>query len=184
MTCAVALNWLRVNSRNLCPVCGKPDWCLILEDGKASICARIESDKPVGNKGAGWLHTLDMARPLQLLKPILKAKQEPITSPDVLDKAYRALLQELSLSETHRENLQRRGLADAQAASLAYRTLPPNRRRELVNRLQSVNLAGVPGFYLEVGQWQLAGPTGILIPIRDVKRRIVGLQVRCDNAKV
>ena len=125
MTTVVASKWLRVNRRNSCPVCGKPDWCLLSQDGEAAICARIESDKPAGNKGAGWLHTLDTDQPLPPLKPRPEAKQTPKAAPDVLDKAYRALLQELSLSETHRENLQRRGLTDAQIASLAYRTLPP-----------------------------------------------------------
>lgn len=155
------------------------------QDGKTAICARIESDKPAGNKGAGWLHKLDTAMPLPLPKPRPDVKQTPKAAPDVLDTAYRALLAELPLFETHRQNLQRRGLTDAQIASLGYRTLPPNGRRELVNRLQANGgrLAGVPGFYLEAGQWQLAGPAGIAISVRDTRGRIVGLQVRCDRAE-
>ena len=47
---------LRVNKNNPCPVCGRPDWCLIEEDGTKSICSRIESNKKVGE--AGWLHKL------------------------------------------------------------------------------------------------------------------------------
>ena len=50
MTTATATKWIRVTKRNPCPVCGKPDWCLISEDGKAAICARIESDRPAGSK--------------------------------------------------------------------------------------------------------------------------------------
>ncbi len=175
--------WARVNRLNPCPICGKPDWCLISRDGKAAICARVESEKPAGDKGAGWIHTLDTAMPLPPLpKPTQDVSQTPKAAPDVLDKAYRALLQELPLSETHRENLQRRGLRDAEIASLAYRTLAASGRRELVNRLQAVKLAGVPGFHLEAGHWQLAGPAGIAIPVRDTRGRIGGLQVRCDNA--
>ncbi len=183
MTTVAASKWVRVSRRNRCPVCDKPDWCLISQDGKAVICARNESDNPAGNKGAGWLHTLDTARPLPLLKPRPEAKQTPKAGPDVLDMAYRALLQELSLSETHRANLQCRGLTDSEIHTLGYKTLPANGRRELVNRLQAVKLAGVPGFYFEAGQWLLAGQAGIAIPVRDIRSRIVGLLIRCDRTE-
>ncbi len=185
MTTQTASKWLRVTKHNLCPICGKPDWCLISQDGKAAICARIESDRPAGNKGAGWIHTLDNYMPLPPPKPRPDAKQTPKAAPDMLDTAYRTLLAELRLSRVHRENLQHRGLTDAQIASLGYRTLPPGTRRDLVNRLQTrvIRLAGVPGFYLESGQWQFAGPAGIAIPVRDIKSRIVGLQIRCDKAQ-
>ena len=185
MTIAIALKWERVSRRNRCPVCGKPDWCLISQDSKAAICARIESDKPAGNKGAGWLHTLDNSKPLLPVKPRLDAKQNPKAAPDILDTSYHALLSELTLTETHRDNLHRRGLTNVEIEGLGYRTLPINGRRELVTRLQakSIRLAGVPGFYLEAGHWQLAGPVGIAIPVRDTRKRIVGLQVRCDKTE-
>jgi len=185
MTTAMASRWVRVSKHNPCPVCGKPDWCLIARDGKAAICARIESDKPAGNKGAGWIHTLDNPTPLPPIKPRPDAKQNPKAAPGILDTAYRALLSELSLSEAHRENLQHRGLTDVQIASLGYRTLPQDGRREPVTRLEAkrIKLAGVPGFYLEAGYWQLAGPVGIAIPVKDTRKRIAGLQIRCDNAE-
>lgn len=183
MTTATARKWIRVTRHNPCPICRKPDWCLISQDGKATICARVESDKPAGNKGAGWIHWLDNSMLLPPPKPRPDVKQTPKAAPDVLDTAYRALLSELRLSETHRKNLQRRGLTDVEIDGLDYRTLPANGRRELVDILQAVKLAGVPGFYTEAGQWQLAGPAGILIPVQDTKRRIVGLQVRCDKAE-
>lgn len=48
----------RVSKASPCPVCDKPDWCLIAKDGSAAICQRIEegSVKKCGN--AGWLHIL------------------------------------------------------------------------------------------------------------------------------
>lgn len=58
--------WNRVNRGNPCPICDKPDWCLIAADESAVICARVESDKPAGNNGAGWVHRLrddDWQRP-------------------------------------------------------------------------------------------------------------------------
>lgn len=50
--------WRRVSLANPCPVCGKPDWCLLNEDESAAICAREPSEKAVGNKGAGYFHQL------------------------------------------------------------------------------------------------------------------------------
>ncbi len=48
----------RVSRANPCPVCGKPDWCLVAGDGSAAICQRIQegSVKSCGN--AGYLHIL------------------------------------------------------------------------------------------------------------------------------
>lgn len=48
--------WSRVRRDRPCPVCGKPDWCLIAADGSAAICSRTESHKRCGD--AGWLHRL------------------------------------------------------------------------------------------------------------------------------
>ena len=48
--------WIRVSRRDVCPVCGRADWCLVAEDGSAAICPRIESAKRCGE--AGWLHRL------------------------------------------------------------------------------------------------------------------------------
>jgi putative DNA primase/helicase len=47
---------LRVSQDRPCPVCGKPDWCLVAPDGAAAICSRIESPRRAGE--AGWLHRL------------------------------------------------------------------------------------------------------------------------------
>lgn len=50
--------WRRVSRARPCPVCERPDWCLIAADDGAAICARVESPKRVGE--AGWLHRLRM----------------------------------------------------------------------------------------------------------------------------
>jgi hypothetical protein len=52
----VRRQWLRVSRSLPCPICKKPDWCLISGDQTAAICARVESGKRCGE--AGWLHRL------------------------------------------------------------------------------------------------------------------------------
>jgi hypothetical protein len=34
--------WRRVNHKSPCPICGKPDWCLLSLDGVVAACARNE----------------------------------------------------------------------------------------------------------------------------------------------
>lgn len=58
-----AHNWVRtMDVKELCPVCQKPDGCLLSADDptnpKAVICLRTKSDKAVGK---GWLHILQDA---------------------------------------------------------------------------------------------------------------------------
>ena len=48
----------RVSRKNPCPVCGKPDWCLVAEDDSAAICARIEDGSVKCCGDAGYLHIL------------------------------------------------------------------------------------------------------------------------------
>lgn len=49
---------MRVSKERLCPVCGKPDWCLVNHAGTAAICARIEQGSIKRSGDAGWLHVL------------------------------------------------------------------------------------------------------------------------------
>ena len=57
----------------LCPVCGKPDGCLVSDDGAACICSRIEQDsvKKVGTGPfyGGWLHILGDFKPKKYTEP-------------------------------------------------------------------------------------------------------------------
>lgn len=53
-----ATDWSRVKRGKLCPICQKPDWCLIADDGSKAICMRTpggerEIDMP---HGVGYLH--------------------------------------------------------------------------------------------------------------------------------
>ena len=48
----------RVTRQNECPVCGKPDWCLVAPDGSAAICQRIDEGSVKRCGEAGSLHML------------------------------------------------------------------------------------------------------------------------------
>lgn len=79
--------WVRASRRQHCPVCDRPDWCIVSPDGTAVICMRTESSKPVDCKGAGqgWLHRLSDPVP-----PPPKPKPRPARSLSVVDE-YLAL---------------------------------------------------------------------------------------------
>ena len=53
-------DFVRVSPRRRCPVCTKPDWCLVdredPNDPAMVICSRVESDHRWGD--AGWFHQL------------------------------------------------------------------------------------------------------------------------------
>ncbi|MBN2136310.1 MAG: hypothetical protein JW720_00740, partial [Sedimentisphaerales bacterium] len=48
----------RVSRKKPCPVCDKPDWCLVAEDGSAAICQRIAEGSVKKCGDAGYLHIL------------------------------------------------------------------------------------------------------------------------------
>ena len=50
--------WRRVNRNMPCPVCGKPDWCLLASDGSAAICPRVSEGSIKQCGEAGYLHIL------------------------------------------------------------------------------------------------------------------------------
>ena len=48
--------WRNATHRERCPICDKPDWCSVSDDGAACVCMRVEGDRQV--KNGGWLHRL------------------------------------------------------------------------------------------------------------------------------
>lgn len=63
-------NWIRVSKRQICPICGKPDWCGISKDGTTVHCMRYESNRPT--RAGGWIHKLNeplQAKPAYRVKP-------------------------------------------------------------------------------------------------------------------
>jgi hypothetical protein len=65
----------RVSRKNPCPICGKPDWCTLSDDGEVAYCMRIQSGMPC--KNGAWMHFLkERHRPTQHRAPMpLPVKQ-------------------------------------------------------------------------------------------------------------
>lgn len=50
--------FVKVTTARPCPVCDKPDWCMIAADGTAAVCNRTDAGSVKQLDGGGWLHRL------------------------------------------------------------------------------------------------------------------------------
>jgi hypothetical protein len=134
-----------------------------------------------------WLHAFtDDPRPAPRIPVEPRAER---AAPDDVDRVYRALLAQLTLPPSHRKALVARGLDEASIAAGMYRTLPARGRAEIaravVDRFPERLTLSVPGFHVRDGESSsyvtLAGPPGLLIPVLDMRGRVVALKVRRDK---
>jgi len=81
-------NWIRTSKRQLCPICGKPDGCLIEPSGEVVCCSRIES--PI-LKGApfvgGWIHKL--TPDTKVTQPTRRRTERPVPKHEIQTMAVR-----------------------------------------------------------------------------------------------
>jgi DNA primase len=190
-----ANGWQEVTRRSPCPACGKSSWCGINLIAGLGACRRI-------NPGAGkhrvdraggeyWLYRLAVGASLADIPAEPRPSYEPQRlDPEVVHQVYSGFLGLLSLNPQHRANLHRRGLADHDILRRRYRSLPRFGRAELAGRL--VDRFGaelcrhIPGLHRVEHEkrswWSIAGPPGLLIPVRDLDRHIIALLVRRDDA--
>jgi hypothetical protein len=85
------------------------------------------------------------------------------------------LLRAQPLTAAHRAWLTARRIDPARARQRGYASLWP--RQAPVTPAAD----GVPGFYRDRDTWQVSGPAGLAIPVRDPSGRIQGLQIHADN---
>lgn len=79
--------FVRVTKSHPCPVCKKPDWCLVAKDGSAAICPRVPSQRLLGE--AGYLHRLTDAAPAYL--PSQPPKRVTIDA-DAISRQYQGAM--------------------------------------------------------------------------------------------
>ncbi len=80
-------DWRRVTRQHRCPICGKPDWCMVSKDGLAAICPRVQSNKYL--EGSGYLHIL--ADKLPAVPPPEPKREPPANMWALAMKYHRAL---------------------------------------------------------------------------------------------
>jgi hypothetical protein len=127
--------------------------------------------------------TGDLAPPLA---PVVKEPKPPAPVADkhMRSAIYRALLWHLSLSDSHRVNLVRRGLNEQAIEQGRFKSTPTaEEAARVVTELESeADLAGVAGFYREGAQWRMVRvPSGFFVPVLDRGGLIQGLQIRRDE---
>lgn len=118
----------------------------------------------------------------------VRTEEKPYPSPDRLHEVYSTLIGLLGLSLFHRRHLygKKRRMTPLEVAAAQYRTLPPQEeiRQYIAGRVaEIVDPGGIPGFFRCEGSWSLAGPPGLMIPVRDWEGRVRGFQIRTDRGK-
>lgn len=175
-----------------CLMCGKfAHGCVYYVDATGSpylsVCLYVASDRPAPGGLGGWMHLLRDSTPNPRPRPMPRRDYPPphVTpraSESHVDEVFTAFLHtHLRLSTPHLESLLARGLTLEAIESHAYRTCPSNDECDrIADALAPLGLAGVPGFFFKGGRWRLRWmpPAGFIVPYRDERMRIQGLQIR------
>ncbi|MCI0389872.1 MAG: relaxase domain-containing protein [Acidobacteria bacterium] len=187
---------IRVRRKDPCPICNKPDWCSVSADRAIAICMRVTSEYEA--KNGGYVHILDPAR--QSRQPKLgtvEVTQHERANIKERHEVNQALLEALKLKERDLRSLLARGLDEASIERNGYKSIPlPSAIDALMVRFKGRDLAGIPGFYRDEGIWRLnigewkdkdglvrSFHQGFLIPVRDIRGRIEGFQIRRAEVK-
>ena len=119
--------------------------------------------------------------------PASSYEEEVVASLEKRNAAYKALINETALSDSHLAALKKRGLSEETIIKNEYRSVQMFDLKKLAQKVQKehgVVLDNVPGFYTEDGTWTLRKfQSGIMIPQRNGRGEIQGFQIRFDNPK-
>jgi len=133
----------------------------------------------VGKKGGAPRPTRTPPAPI----PTVEADER--ASVEELDYTYRTLMELLTLTTRHREDLRRRGLPDVEIDRLGYRSVPAVGHKKIATELlrRDCPLEGVPGFFVDDnGQWRMnIWFSGIMMPAVSLAGQIQGIQFRKDD---
>lgn len=183
-----------VNHRNPCPICRKTDWCSMSSDGAVYCCRRKETPagiKKVDKNGIPYCLYFEKGRNETYSTPLFnKSDNVKRAEPEILNQVYQKLLHQFPLTSTHRQNLIQRGLNKEEIEKRGYGSLDGNKRwekiKDIVEEFGEKVCYQVPGFIQKKGDygvyWTISGLPGILIPVRDIQKRIIALKVRLDES--
>lgn len=156
-------DFLRVSRSRLCPVCRKPDWCLVSKgdprNPREAICSRIASDRPCG--AAGWLHILDSSAFVEAAKQHTAAER-PLQEPPAID--FPAIAEQF-----------RQAMTDAKASYLAESlgVSEDSLRRLHVGWASGDSLRRVGTNCRDLGAWAF--------PMFDAQRNAIGVRLRSES---
>lgn len=180
----------RVSSENPCPICGRPDWCVLFSDGGVN-CTRLDGPRSIEKQDAHgntyWVHPPASDRPMPTFQPA-PAPTAARADADKLDRVYRALQGQMSLSTEHQSALAARGLSAAAIQAYGFKTMhgAASVRATVAQHLADLFSfwAAVPGLYAhENGAPRLAASSGLMIFGSNLKGQLVSVQLRLDEAK-
>lgn len=182
--------WYEIMSR--CPICGRSGWCAINHDQTVVHCMRVPSDDSFDSIiGRQYRHYLDPNYTPKTKVEIVQVNSVDKKPDYHLNRVYRCLIEELSLSSFHVNHLRNtRHLNDEVIRNRQYRTMPGAERykvaKALINRLSDQSdLLGVPGFFVKEGTygpyWTMSGSSGLMLPFRNIMNEITGWQIRVDD---
>lgn len=103
------------------------------------------------------------------------------------NQTYEMLLSMLTLTQSHKENLLKRGMSEESISSGEYRSTPAFGYDKLTKALieKGCVIQGVPGFFEKKdGNWTMNFKSicsGILIPVRTISGLIQAFQIRLDK---
>lgn len=101
-----------------------------------------------------------------------------------INDVYRLLLDNLSLSEPHRQSLYNRGFGDKEIKQFGYKSIPRLTKPIVEKISKQIDLSSVPGFYKnEKSEWQMVSLSGLAIPVLDIANNIVAVKIRVDNTE-
>lgn len=119
-----------------------------------------------------------------------ESKKEMEVDPAYLNAIYHAMIAMLDLKESHKRQLRKRGLSDADIKLMfqnGYRSTNAEDSVSIARRLikSGFSLKGIPGFFVNRnGDWDTAfypSNEGMLCPVYTVDRKIAGFQIRLDR---
>lgn len=181
---------IKVSSRNRCPICNKPDWCGIAKDGSLAVCMRVEDGALRESRNGGFVHVLKESEYKAWPNPIhTNVSQSATLAMAAIGQrhaVYTALLESLTLTGRHGDDLLRRGLHDTFIANNLFASVPGQSKAKIVCAVLTsrFDLSGIPGFFRQGDGWRLAVGNwcaGYFVPVRDLAGRIQALQIRRDR---
>lgn len=185
-----------------CPECGKSmnvsfrkeaTHCFHcgFSSGKVDFYAHVKniSHEQAVKEIGEWQESGDASKIKPYIYPVKIPELVKMADCQTRHEAYTALLEECSLLDAHKKNLEERGLSEERIGVNGYKSVPVSYREatQIVRNLllRGIILDGVPGFYKdENGYHMVLTPSGFYIPVRGCgdNRRIQSLQIRFDNS--